>query len=85
MCLSCSYKILKNGKLKSFECRRKMNNAICFCGQCSGEQLSIEYEIGMKKYLNSYKKEYAKAKQQRDVDENAADAIPFSLYRLFLG
>ena len=64
--------------------RRKYHNAIQFGSACAGKNLSSEYIGRMRQFLENYKKEYARAKQDGNVDENAADAIPFSLYRLLL-
>ena len=39
----------------------------------------------MDTFLSSYKNEVKEAKKHGQVDEKAADKIPYTLFRLFLG
>ena len=73
-----------NVTLKSDTDRRKYHDAILFGAKCQSVALSTEYHLHMKEFLDNYKKEYKKAKSDGNVEENAADAIPFTLYRKIL-
>ena len=73
-------KIKPNGKLYSQIDRRKYADAILWGAGTVAVKLNSRYSVMIDKFLSDYQKEYTKAKGDGNVEENAADAIPFSLY-----
>ena len=69
-------------KQYSFVHMRKYHNAIQHGASRAGQQLPQSYVIGMTKFLNSFQKENNQAKKQGRLQENEADPITFSFYRL---
>ena len=66
----------------SFSHLRKFYDAILFGSYRARVPLPIEFEMEMKAYIDSMKKEKTQAKKRGETDEREADPIPFELYRL---
>jgi hypothetical protein len=66
----------------SFSHLRKFQDAILFGAHRAKVPLPEIYEMEMKSYIDSIKKEKTKAKKRSEVDERVADPINFELYRM---
>jgi hypothetical protein len=75
----------ENGKTCSFVQLRKYNDCILHGAKEADERLPRTYYEEMEKFLTSFKKETAKAKKDGNLDEQEADPISWSLFRLMLG
>ena len=72
------------GQTTSFSHVRKYKDAILWGAEQAGEFLSSTFYREIEIFLKSYKKETRKAKSEGKLDENEADPIPFSLFRLLM-
>jgi hypothetical protein len=61
---------------------RGFHDAILKCAKYSSYDLPLSYYPAMKEYIDTMKKEKAKAKSNRQVEEKDADAIGMGLYEL---
>ena len=61
---------------------RKYQDAILFGAGRAKQALPQEYDLDMKQFLDSLKKEKVKAKKRGELDEQEADPISYPLYRL---
>ena len=66
----------------SFSHLRKFQDAILFGAHRAKVPLPEVYEMEMKSYIDSIKKEKTKAKKRGETDEREADPISFELYSL---
>ena len=69
---------------KSWDEMRKYRDAILWGAKTVGELLPPQFFQGIESFLDSYKKEFVKAKKVRNIEENAADPIPFAIFILIL-
>jgi hypothetical protein len=74
-----------NGKTSSHVQLRKYNDAILWGSQQASELLPRGYYEEIDKFLTSYRKETVDAKKDGKLDEQEADPIPWSLFKLILG
>ena len=63
-----------------FDHPRKYSDAVLKCAGVSSYGLHPKYRTSMKAFLDNLKKEKAKAKGKRQLDQQEADAIGFGLY-----
>jgi hypothetical protein len=70
----------ENGKTCSFVNIRKYHNAILFGAEKAGVALTPSYQLAMKKFLASFKKETKQAKVMGDLDEENAEPIPWAMF-----
>ena len=71
------------GKTRSFTHIRKFYDAILFGSREQGTSLPsepIDFHQAIENYLKSFKKENIAANKRGEVDETAADPMPFALY-----
>lgn len=73
-------KIKENGNTCSHVHVRKYHDAILWGSEKAKQPLPPDYLREMPKYLDSFKKETRKAKQEGMLDEEEAEPIPFALY-----
>ena len=74
----------ENGKIVSHVGLRKYHDALKWgAGKCK-EQLPTEYYTEVETYLNDFRKESSSAKQDGNTDEEEADPISVSLFKLVL-
>ena len=73
-------KIKENGNTCSYVHLRKFHDAILWGSEKAKQPLPPDYLREMPKYLDSFKKETMKAKQEGMLDEEEAEPIPFALY-----
>ena len=69
-------------KYYSFGHMRKYKDAVQYGAFCAKQVLPNIWETRMAAFMASVKKENTKAKKEGKLDEEEADPIPFSLYRL---
>ena len=79
-----AHKTKANGRQYSFSHMRKIHDAILFGARTVKKNLPSDYYTEMESFLQSFKKETAKAKKEGNLDEKQADPISFTLYRLIL-
>lgn len=77
-------KIKANGKTSSFTQMRKYYDAILWGATSAKEQLPTSFYVEMDKWMNAYRKETKKAAKDGNLDENEADPVPFTLFRLWM-
>ena len=77
-------KMKPNGKVSSFVQIRKFHDSILYGAKSVRQSLPVSYYREMELYLSAFKKETAEAKQDGQLDEQEADPIPRSLFRLIL-
>lgn len=77
-------KIKINGKTSSFTQMRKYYDAILWGATSAKEQLPTSFYVEMDKWMNAYRKETKKAAKDGNLDENEADPVPFTLFRLWM-
>ena len=77
-------KLTRQGKRVhySFSHLRKFYDAVLFGSYRAKVALPAQYELEMKTYLDSIKKEKTVAKKKGETEQREADPIPFELYRL---
>jgi len=73
-----------DGKLKSFEDMRKYRDSVLWGAKVAGERMPTLFYESMDTYLGAYKKKFASAKKQGNVDAFSTDPIPIAVYRLLL-
>ena len=73
-----------NGKTAGFDTIRKYNDAILWGAEQVNARLPREYYSVMDKFLQSFRKETAVARQQGNLDEHECDPISWSLFKLIL-
>ena len=73
-----------DGKLKSYEDVRKYRDSVLWGAKVSGERMPSQFYESMDTYLSAYKKKFASAKKQGNVDGYSTDPIPIAVYRLLL-
>lgn len=73
-----------DGKLKSYEDLRKYRDAVLWGSKMAGERLPSSFYEDMEIYLGAYKKKFAHAKKQGNVEEYSTDPIPLPVYRFLL-
>ena len=74
----------EDGKLKGFDDIRKYRDAVLWGSKVAGERLPSNFFDGTETYLNAYKKKWAQAKKQGNVEEHSTDPIPLPVYRFLL-
>lgn len=80
-----SKKIKSNGKTASHSHLRKYHDAILWGAKIANQPLPPSYYMDIEKFLDSFKKETAKAKKEGNTDEHEADPISWTLYQLICG
>jgi len=73
-----------NGKTSSHVQLRKYNDAIIFGAKSANQRLPQGYYEEMEKYLGAFKKETMSAKKDGMLDEQEADPISRTLFRMIL-
>ena len=73
-----------DGKLKSFEDVRKYRDSVLWGAKVAGERMPSQLYESLDTYLGAYKKKFASAKKQGNVDAFSTDPIPIAVYRLLL-
>jgi hypothetical protein len=73
-----------DGMLQSFTNMRKYHDAILYGAEQANQQLPRDYYVQMDKWMASYRKEAAKAKAEGRLEEQEADPVSFSLFRLWM-
>jgi hypothetical protein len=77
-------KTKENGKTASHVQIRKYNDAIIYGAKEAKQHLPITYYEEMEKFLAAFKKETTTAKKDGMLDEQEADPISKTLFRLIL-
>lgn len=77
-------KVKENGKTSSFTQMRKYYDAILWGATEAKEQLPTVFYVEMDKWMNAYRKETKNASKDGKLDENEADPVPFTLFRLWM-
>ena len=77
-------KVKSNGKTSSHVQIRKFHDAILYGAKSVRQSLPVSYYSEMELFLSAFKKETAEAKKHGQLDEQEADPIPRSLFRLIL-
>jgi hypothetical protein len=70
----------ENGKTCSFVNIRNYHDAILFGAEKAGVALTLSYQLEMKKFLASFKKETNQAKVMGNLDEENAEPILWTLF-----
>jgi len=73
-----------DGKLKSYDDIRKYKDAIQWGAVTLHERLPTAFFVEMEKYLKSYRRVTQAAKKKGEMEDQASDPIPVSLYQLIL-
>lgn len=79
-----SLKVKSTGKIISYVSLRKYIDALKWGANQAEQLLPTEFYAACDRYMLSYKKETAKAKSEGNMDEEEADPIPVSLFKLVL-
>ena len=85
MAFLAAKKTKANGKTASHAHLRKYNDAILYGAEQIKENLPTEFYVEMNNFLNAFKKEFGKAREEGKVDEREADPISWALFRIILG
>ena len=85
MAFLATKKTKANGKTASHAHLRKYNDAILFGAEQINENLPTEFYVEMTNFLNAFKKEFGKAREEGRVDERESDPISWGLFRIILG